>query len=215
VAQRLVSDFFGSLPHEVGRTVILRLIRRRSEKKRRAQQLYGSIVAQARREEFYRFWKVPDTVNGRFDMIVLHLFLLIQRLQLEGEEGLDAGRLLAETFFSDMDNSVREQGAGDLAVAKYVRRMADAFYGRLSSYRKAVEDGGNDVLANALKRNIFPDHAQGGCGAEQRTAEAIAAYMREAEKDLGKVPFARILAGRIDFPEISANAPLPDKQRQR
>lgn len=191
--------------------MILRLIRNRAEKKRTAQQFYGSIVAQARREEFYRCWHVPDTINGRFDMIVLHLFLVLRRLHQEGEDGTQAGRLIIEAFFSDMDNSVREQGAGDLAVPKHVRKMADAFYGRLLSYKKSEESGDRKMLVEALKRNFFPDLAGGENGQETQTAEAIARYMQDAKESLRNMSFERLRTGPIAFPKILPDARASEK----
>ncbi|MGI9386881.1 MAG: ubiquinol-cytochrome C chaperone family protein [Methyloligellaceae bacterium] len=190
--------------------MILHLIRQRSEKKRRAQQVYGSIVALARRPEFYRFWRVPDTINGRFDMIVLHLFLLLQRLKQDGEQGTEAGRLVIEAFFSDMDRSVREQGAGDLSVPKHVRKMADALYGRLETYRAAEEDGEGHVLAQALRRNIFPDADDDDAWAVQ-SAAAIALYMQDVKEYLRNLSFETVMTGAIDFPKISSQPIEPEK----
>lgn len=178
---------------------MVHLIRERVQKKRSAQQLYGSIVAQARCEDFYRLWRIPDTIDGRFDMIVVHLFLVLHRMKQEGGDGEQSGRLLIEAFFSDMDDSVRELGAGDLAVPKHVRKMAGAFYGRLSAYEKAEEGGEIGALANVVRRNFFPDWQGDENGREAQAATAVARYMQASRDVLQRTSFEQLTAGRIAF----------------
>ena len=99
--------------------------------------LYGTIVAQARMPCFYHDYAVADTVNGRFDLIVLHLALVLDRLA--GEPALrDLGQGLFDRFCRDMDDNLREMGIGDLKVPKEMRRMGEAFYGRAQAYRAAL-----------------------------------------------------------------------------
>jgi cytochrome b pre-mRNA-processing protein 3 len=95
-------------------------------------------VAAARQEVFYARWAVPDTVDGRFDMIALHLFLVLERLKGEGQAVEDFRQVLTDTFFQDMDRSLREMGVGDISVGKKVRKMAEAFYGRVQAYAAAL-----------------------------------------------------------------------------
>jgi cytochrome b pre-mRNA-processing protein 3 len=122
--------------------------------------LYASLVETARAEHFYRDMGVPDTVDGRFEMIVVHMFLMLNALKGE-EAGLEALRQgLTDTFFKDMDRSLREMGVGDLSVGKKVRKMAEAFYGRVAAYAEGLK-AGESGLHEALARNIFADVPNG------------------------------------------------------
>ena len=96
--------------------------------------LYGTIVAQARLPCFYREYSVPDTVNGRFDLLVLHLAIVLDRLA-ENSILRDLGQAIFDRFCEDMDHNLREMGVGDLAVPKEMQRMGAAFYGRAQAYR--------------------------------------------------------------------------------
>jgi len=121
----------------------------------KAKILYEAIVAAARQEKFYAQWGVPDTIDGRFEMISLHLFLVLDRLKEGGADTQKLRQQLTDTFFADMDRSLREMGVGDLSVGKKVRKMAEVFYGRVTAYAAALERGG-DVEA-VLRRNIFAE----------------------------------------------------------
>src|SRR5690606_24967170 len=107
-----------------------------------AQDIYLQIVSQARQPVFYRDWQVEDSIDGRFDVIVLHLFLVLFRCEEEKSrpEVSLFMRDLAEAFFADMDRSIREMGVSDTGVGKRVKAMAQASYGRMQSYRRAVTD---------------------------------------------------------------------------
>ncbi len=149
--------------------------------------LYGMIVAQARLPCFYRDYAVADTVNGRFDLIVLHLALVLDRLAQDSAlQSLGQG--VFDRFCQDMDHNLREMGIGDLKVPKEMRRMGEAFYGRAQAYREALAADDRRILVEALERNIFGGMPKG-------TAPRLAAYMREALRDLAGQDGAR-LAGR-------------------
>ena len=117
--------------------------------------LYGMIVAQARLPCFYRDYAVADTVNGRFDLIVLHLALVLDRLaQDDGQQ--DLGQGIFDRFCQDMDHNLREMGISDLKVPKEMRRMGEAFYGRSKAYLAAeAADDDRGVLVEAITRNIY------------------------------------------------------------
>src|SRR6185369_17559638 len=104
---------------------------------------------------FYAAYGVPDTIDGRYDMIVLHAILVLDRLKSAGGEGNEFAQRLTDYLFSDMDRSLREMGVGDLSVGKKVRRMAEVFYGRAQAYRPALERLDEAALAEALYRNVF------------------------------------------------------------
>jgi cytochrome b pre-mRNA-processing protein 3 len=155
-------------------------------------RLYGVIVAQARQPGFYGEIGVPDTVEGRFDMVVLHLVLVLRRLTRE-PEGKALGRALLDAFARDMDDNLREMGVGDLAVPKQIKRMMEAFHGRSRSYASALTGGDPTALEQALGRNVFAGGA--GAGAAQ-----LAGYVRRAVPQLEATEGAQILAGSLAFP---------------
>ena len=113
--------------------------------------LYGTIVAQARLTCFYREYGVPDTVNGRFDLLVLHLVLVLDRLADEPQLR-ELGQALFDHFCTDMDRNLREMGVGDLSVPKQMQRVGEAFYGRAQAYRAGLARDGEQALAEARDR---------------------------------------------------------------
>jgi cytochrome b pre-mRNA-processing protein 3 len=116
--------------------------------------VYRSIVAQSRRPVFYAEWGVPDTVTGRFDMISLHLALIFRRLRGEGEEMREFSQALHDLFFGDMDRSLREMGAGDLAVPKKIQKMGGIFYGLVGSIGDALDRDDLAGLEVLIARNV-------------------------------------------------------------
>src|SRR3546814_20289987 len=117
-----------------------------------ALPLYRAIVAQARQPGLYRDLGVPDNLDGRFEAIVLHLVLVLRRLKRDFPAGRDLAEALQESFFEDMDHSLRELGAGALGVGKRVKRMAEGFMGRLAGY-----EGAHDRLAVEGEAAALPD----------------------------------------------------------
>jgi cytochrome b pre-mRNA-processing protein 3 len=123
----------------------------------RSDSVYAGIVALARQPWLYSRAGVPDTVSGRFDMIVLHLALVMERLRDGGPAMQAFSQALLETMFADMDRNLREMGVGDLSVAKRMHTMAGVYYGRALAYREAF--AGTDppvAVAQVLARNLFP-----------------------------------------------------------
>jgi cytochrome b pre-mRNA-processing protein 3 len=135
------------------------------------ETIYGMIVAQAREPLFYQDLGVPDTVNGRFDMVVLHLWMMLRQMKRLGD-GADLAQALFDRFCSDMDHNLRELGTGDLAVPKRMREFGEAFYGRSAAYDLALA-AGEEPLAQALCKNIFN-------GQEFAKARRLAAYVEQA-----------------------------------
>jgi len=117
----------------------------------KAHTLYAELVAKARNAEFYADLQVPDTLDGRFDMIILQVFLATQKLA----DNLALTRALHEAFFADMDRSLREMGSSDTGVGKRVKKMSQAFYGRMQAYTDAIGD--EHKMKEVLKRNVYRD----------------------------------------------------------
>jgi cytochrome b pre-mRNA-processing protein 3 len=157
--------------------------------------LYGMIVAQARLPCFYRDYAVADTVNGRFDLIVLHLALVLDRLA-QDPALQSVGQGIFDRFCQDMDHNLREMGVGDLKVPKQMRQLGEAFYGRSQAYRTAWVATDDALLVAALERNIYA-----GASAGAAAAPRLAAYIREALRDLRAQPAAALAGGQLRFPE--------------
>ena len=154
------------------------------------EAIYGMIVAQARLPAFYQRYRVPDTVNGRFDMVLLHLWLVLRRLSAaDGAAVLSQG--LFDHFCSDMDDNLRELGISDLSVPKKMLGFAEAFYGRTAAYDAALATGG-PALAEALARNVL-------LGTDVAQAGRLAAYVRAASEQLAAVGDAKLMAGTWSF----------------
>jgi cytochrome b pre-mRNA-processing protein 3 len=162
--------------------------------------LYGMIVAQARSPIFYIGYGVPDTVDGRFDMIVLHLVLFLHRLKRNSSAaksvrhslGHSLGQEVFNLFCRDMDDNFREMGVGDLAVPREMRKVGEAFYGRAAAYEAALA-GDEADLVGAVTRNIFGKPSHG--------AQRLAAYIRETVSQL---------AGQNGFSRAELRFPNPE-----
>lgn len=151
-------------------------------------------MAKARQPGFYDTLGVTDSVDGRFDMIVLHAVLLIERLRVGSREAKDFSQEVFDVMFADMDRSLREMGVGDLSVGKKVRKMGEMFYGRAEAYAEAARSGDRQRLAAAIDRNIFPE----GSRAE---ADDLARYFLRALDHLAHQDEQEILSGRLTFPD--------------
>jgi cytochrome b pre-mRNA-processing protein 3 len=157
--------------------------------------VYESIVAAARHPRLYESYGVPDTVDGRFEMISLHAILTLRSIaSVEGEDFARFRQDLVNEIFRDMDRSLREMGTGDLSVGKKVRKMAEVFYGRLKAYGEALE-APEGVLEDALDRNLW-SAAETAAG-----AGPLAQYLRSAEVFLKTQDPRLILDGTITFME--------------
>ena len=155
------------------------------------EAIYGMIVTQAREPLFYRDLGVPDTVNGRFDLLVLHLWMVLRRLQpTEGGAGLS--QALFDRFCEDMDANLREMGVGDLTVPKRMQAFGEAFYGRTAAYDLALAAGA-EPLAQALCKNVLD-------GEQIEHARQLAFYAGVAMSALAGLDDGTLKAGSWKFP---------------
>jgi cytochrome b pre-mRNA-processing protein 3 len=168
---------------------------RRNPHSRSIASLYGMIVAQARAVPFYSSYGVPDTVNGRFEMVVLHAVLLLRRLESEPASLRRLGQALFERFCQDMDGSLREMGVGDLAVPAKMRKIGEAFYGRQAAYVAALAAGDREPLVAALARNVF-----GARPGAQLGAIRLATYARAVADELADQDGEALRRGELNFP---------------
>ena len=143
-----------------------------------AYALYAHINAESRNARFFESFGVPDTLDGRFEMIVAHLFCYLHSLKGAEEDTTTLQRLLIEAFFEDMDRSVRELGVGDTGVSRRIKAMANAFYGRLNVYEQGLED--DEKLLKAVRTNIYGTLPEGA----SCDVPAMAAYLRTRLSEL-------------------------------
>jgi len=196
----------------------MRHTKQRGEERDRALTLYVTAVEQARRPGFYTICGVADTLDGRFDLIVLHVHLVVRNLRPTGEPGKRLTDLIFKIMMDDMDMNLREMGVGDLSVGKRVKAMARAFYGRSAAYDAALDgdqadqagtdgnaadaadagatdaDAAEQSLEIVLKRNIY--------GAEEPEAAQIAClttYLRAAEAALKAEAGEELVKGAVTF----------------
>jgi cytochrome b pre-mRNA-processing protein 3 len=160
------------------------------------QAIYGMIVTQAREPLFYQDLGVPDTVNGRFDLLLLHLWMVLRRLR-EAAGGVQLAQGLFDHFCADMDANLREMGVGDLAVPKRMQAFGEAFYGRSAAYDLALTDG-CDALAQALGRNILE-------GRDADKARRLAAYAGVAVARLAAIDDAALLGASWASPRPTSS----------
>lgn len=172
--------------------MILRFFRR-NDGNETIQRLYGAIVARSRDPAFYTDYNVPDSIEGRFEMILVHAFLLFHRLKSEDEDRRVLGQRVFDAFCTDMDANLREMGVGDLTVPKKMKKVAEAFYGRIGAYEPPVDAGDAGALADAVLRNVYASTEEAALH-----ARALATYMMEAAGKLKDVPFATFAGG--EFP---------------
>ncbi|MTI46187.1 cytochrome b pre-mRNA-processing protein 3 [Roseibium hamelinense] len=183
--------------------MVFGLFRRRSHDAE--HKVYVEIVAQARQPVFYTDNVVPDTIDGRYDMILIHAILFFRRLQGEDKKVAEFGQNVFDLFFADMDASLREMGVTDTRVPKKVKVMGEAFYGRADAYSPLLNEGDLDGLEAAVGRNVYPD-------AEEPIAQrALAQYMLQADRNLAAQDLKDVLSGTFRWPDpqefISAGAP--------
>lgn len=174
----------------------------------RIDRLYGIIVAQARAVEFYRDYGVPDTVEGRLDMIVLHLVLVLRHLTRSRGSLPPAGQDLFDRFCADMDANFREMGVGDFGVPRRMRKVGEAFYGRARTYEGALLDADTAALESAVARNVF------GTVEVPLGARRLAAYVRETADRLAALAADALLAARFEFPDPASVEATAARQHQ-
>jgi len=167
------------------------LFRTRPEKTA-GRRLYAVAVAQARQPAFYADCGVPDTPTGRFDLIALHGFLLMQRLK-ETPDGRSLAQAFCDAVVEDMDRNLREMGTSDLSVGKKVKKLMQGFYGRLAAYETALQ-GDDAMLISVLRRNLY-----GAGTAEEAQVAAVARYVRREAARLKDRTVEQLGAGDPGF----------------
>jgi cytochrome b pre-mRNA-processing protein 3 len=165
----------------------------RSPIKRKARDLYGAVVAQAREPIFYEAFGVEDTPEGRYEMIALHLALALERLGQPDVADEDLRRETYETFITDLDDAMRQMGVGDPTVPKRVKNAARGAYDRGVTYGLALAQPDNEALNSALIAHVYN-------ASETGPVDALATYVRRAASHLADIDPKALRAGEIKFP---------------
>jgi cytochrome b pre-mRNA-processing protein 3 len=165
---------------------------RRGRHERAGFELYGAAVAAARDPYLYEALGAPDTLDGRFDLVGLHAFLLIRRLKYEPAPGPVLAQAVFDAMFSDMDINLREIGVSDLSVGKRVKAMWEAFHGRANAYTAALEAGDRSALEAALERNVWR-----GAKPPTGSAAALARLALAQDACLAAQNMAALTAGKV------------------
>ncbi|MGB2485957.1 MAG: ubiquinol-cytochrome C chaperone family protein [Candidatus Puniceispirillaceae bacterium] len=161
------------------------------------ERLYRKTLEASRNPQLYLRFEVADTLDGRFDMLCLHVGLVMRRLKAASEAQSAAfSQNLFDIFFGDMDLTLREMGVGDLGVAKRVRQMSEAYMGRLTAYSHFLDAGDTEGLAEALARNI---------GRDEKVSDKdrqCAVFVEKAAKKLEAVSIEALLSAEADIAAV-------------
>lgn len=174
-------------------------------KRRRANQdlfdaLYASLTQASRAPVFYATLGVPDTVEGRFDMLTLHAVLILERLKQLPPPADDFAQDFVDDLFRRFDGTLREMGIGDISVPKRMKRIASHFMGRAKAYHDAITSG-DEAMGAALARNVFDDESRIEAGS------ALNQYVNATRQVLLKTDFESIAAAAIPWPDAAALLP--------
>ena len=155
------------------------------------RELYNRVVPQARRTELYLTLGALDTAEGRFELYTLHVYLLLERLKGQGPQAAETAQVLFDTYASALDNALREMGVGDMSVGRRMRKLGEAFYGRVNSYEKALAALPDQGPLNALlARTVFE-------GVEGADTAPLAAYLLKQRETLAAQPVSDLLDGVV------------------
>jgi cytochrome b pre-mRNA-processing protein 3 len=156
-----------------------------------------AVHAAARRPIFYTTLTVPDSFDGRFELLVLHAQLMIRRLRQDGDTGNETAQLLFDALTGHFDEALRAVGVGDMSVGKRVKTMTSAVYGRFSAYDGSMDVDDPAALPDAVRRNVYGTLP----AIDDATVAAVAIYIRAADAHLATLPYATLLAAKTLYPE--------------
>jgi cytochrome b pre-mRNA-processing protein 3 len=181
--------------------MIFGLFRKKNANQRIVERQYAHLTAAARQPHLYESLGVPDTVMGRLEMLSAVLILYFRRTRVSGRSGQEIAQQIVDAFFQDVDHSIRELGISDVGVPKRMKKLAGRFYGRLESYATALDASDEEALAQALKRNIYPDDIESA-----PDMQGLAHYLSAAEAHLAALDEFVIETGDAQLPPAGAAA---------
>ncbi|MBJ7410860.1 MAG: ubiquinol-cytochrome C reductase [Phenylobacterium sp.] len=157
------------------------------------QELYARVVAQSRTPALYADLGAPDTPEGRFEVYSLHTYLLLERLKGQGAQAADTAQVLFDTYLSGLDHGLRELGVGDLSVGKRMRKLGEAFYGRVHSFEAALAAlPDRAALEEVLARTVYAK-------ADAANAPRLADYVIAQREALAAQDLDRLNAGEVTW----------------
>ena len=156
--------------------------------------IYQKIVKFSRNKIFYTKYKVPDTIDGRFDMLILITIIVVFRLSKIKDEGIILSQNIFDIVFKDLDFSLRELGAGDVTVANNMKKLISSYMGRQKIYLKAFKNDDEKFLANAFKNNIFRNNDQ-----NENLILLLSINIFKINKKLHLIDDKKILGGNFEF----------------
>ena len=174
-------------------------LKKKDRKQTAAFELYTAMVTQARQPDFYAKLGVPDTIDGRFDLILVHAFVLFRRLKTDNGDR-DLAQHIFDVMFADLDQNMREMGIGDVGILKRIRKMSESYHGRIVAYEEGVQSGAAE-LAAALDRNLFAD-----TDVTDEQLMAMVGYVNDALASLDKQAILELQNGAVHFPDVPAIA---------
>lgn len=156
---------------------VLETFRQSAARKQLAVRLHAAIVARAREPAFFADFGVPDTLDGRLDLLFLHIWLALDRLKNDRS----LSQALTDVLFIGFDEGLRELGAGDIGIGHRMKKIGDAYYGRMRAYEEAADE---EALAKAIERNIYRGAEGHAAMAAKLARYAMAAKIALRQNDL-------------------------------
>lgn len=185
---------------------MLGLLKSKNPYEREAKSVYAAILGHIRKPDFYTVYAVPDTFDGRFDLMLLHVFLVMDRINSDGGEVAPAfNQALFDTVFADMDQTLREMGIGDMGIPKHMRRMMKAFNGRMHAYDAAMRDGSLEL---ALRRNIYGTLS----GVLPEAFEKMVDYVQSLAGVLRQQDWRAIARGQVNFVDLARGGEIRNQK---
>lgn len=174
----------------------------RRDRRAAARALYLALVEQAREPILYAELRVPDTREGRLEMVNLHALLVMRRLRAEGRPGADLAQELFGLLFADLDRHLREWGVGDLSVGKEIKKLAQSFFARVKAVDPLLAGEDPSTLEAVLRRNVYGEDA----AAEPLAVRRLGAYLCAQDRWLAEQEGEALLAGRVVFAPVRVAA---------
>jgi cytochrome b pre-mRNA-processing protein 3 len=187
-------------PNQSGRHILLFLKRLFQPQPMRGEgrRLYEALAAQARLPVFYADLGVPDSIDGRFEMLCVHAHAIFHRLRGRGAQADQLGQATYDAMFAGLDAALREMGVADLGVGRRIKIMTHALNGRIQAYDAALASADAGELPAALRRNAY-----GTASPQDAQVAALATYQRTLRASLAGADDASLLAGAVPFPQVN------------
>lgn len=169
------------------------------------KRLYEALAGQALLPVFYADLGVPDSIDGRFEMLCLHAHAVFHRLRGRGGQADQLGQAAYDAMFSGLDASLREMGVADLGVGRRIKIMTEALNGRIHAYDAALASGDAGALPAAIRRNVYGTVSTQEDQVSAPQVSMLAAYQRALRASLAEIDDARLLEGRVSFPQVKTH----------